>query len=178
MNPVAPTRKAPPLWFRGALVAGAFIAALAIAAMFVLTYEREHEPLRIGNRTFVIPPEQIVSARGEPDLFVRIRPPGKPFEIIYDQQSSGARDRLGVPRIFSINDQSGADTYYSRDQRTLAVCRRGSTPSAGCGTWINYAGVKWSVLFPDSHVRDADRITREASAILRRYDSRATRLMP
>ena len=172
------TKRDPPRWFKPVLFGGMLLVVVVLGMIAVLTVEADDDPLIVGERTFIVPPEHIISISREPPLFVRIKLPDRPFEIIHDARSDGLRDQTGVPHIFSINDQPGHDVWYGRDERTLFVCRRASSPFGGCGTWIRYGGAQWSVLFPESRVEDADRFAREAAVALRRYGSGSSRLIP
>jgi hypothetical protein len=154
------------------------VAVAALAGFGALLYDPPLQTLTVGQRSFVIPPADVSSRRRGPHLFIRVRPSGKPFELVHDSRLADARDETGVPHIFSVNDQGQHDVLYARDERSIVVCRRASSPAGGCGTWISYGGATWSILFPESRIGDADRFAREGVALLRKYDTRAITLVP
>jgi hypothetical protein len=159
-----------PRWFVPAL----YLGSATLAAILVFgTYldPTEVGPIRVGERYYLVPPAEISSVRSDPPLFIRISPPNKPFHIVRDEKSVHGRDSSGVPHIFSINDGAGHHVVYRRHGRSIVVCRRASNPAGGCGTWIDFGGGRWSVLFPESRAADADKFVREARNALRRYDS-------
>lgn len=164
-------RKETPLWFAPAVWGAMFVAVVAISILATFLYEPQHERVSVGSRTFVIPPEDLSSFTRDPNLFIRIKRAGKPYEIVHDARAAGRRDRAGVPHIFSVNDRGDHDLGYSRDGRSLVVCRRASSPAGGCGTWISYGGALWSVLLPEAHRGDADRLAQDSAELLRRYDT-------
>ena len=166
-----------PRWFVPVLFGGMLIAVAVLAGLGALLYDPAHETLKVGDRTFVIPPSEISSLTRDPHLFVRIRLPDRPFEIAHDARAASRRDRTGVPHIFSVNDHGEHDVWYARDGRSLVACRRATTPIGGCGTWVSYGGVTWSILFPESRIGEADSFAREAVDRLNRYDTSSRRLL-
>lgn len=173
-----PNRKGEaPRWFVPAVWCGMLLTVAALSGLAILFYDPQHETVAVGGRTYVVPPEHVSALTREPHLFIRIKPAGKPYEIVFDARAAGRRDGAGVPHIFSVNDHGGHGVWYSRDGRSLVVCRRASSPSAGCGTWIDYGGAVWSVLLPEARSGDADELARDATALLRRYDSRSPGLV-
>lgn len=164
--------KGPPRWFVPALFGGMFLAVVALVSFGSLLYEPTDESIQIGERTYLFPPAAVASIRRDPQLFIRVRPPDKPFELVHDARAIGRQSATGVPHIFSVNDHGEHDVWYSRDGRSLVLCRRASSPAGGCGTWINYGGAIWSVLFPESRRGNADEFAREATALLQKYDTR------
>lgn len=175
---MAEPRRSPPRWFVPGLFGIMFLAVAALAGLGALLYDPPHETVTIGERTFVIPPDDVSTLTRDPHLFVRIRVTDRPFEMVHDARAAGRHDRTGVPHIFSVNDRGEHDLRYGRDGRSLVVCKRASSPAGGCGTWINYGGAVWSILFPESRRGDADEFAREAAALLRKYDTRTNRLVP
>lgn len=170
----APNREPRP-WFVAALCA----AMLVAAAAFLWALQPGEPPadpaFAVGQRSYLIPPSQIISAMRDPHVFIRIAPPGRPFEIVHDGRAAGRRDPTGVPHIFSINDQGAHDVRYSRHGRWLVACRRASSPAGGCGTWMSYGGADWSVLFPESRAVETDSFVREARARLRSFETNGRR---
>jgi hypothetical protein len=144
----------------------------ALAGLGGLLHDRSLHSMEIGGRHYVFPPETVSSSTAGPPVFVRLRPGGGAFEIVHDGRLSGKHDRAGVPHIFSVNDHGGHDLVYARSNRSIVVCRRASSPTGGCGTWVQYGGVTWSVLFPESRAGEADEFARQAAAELRTYDTR------
>ncbi|HEX6374638.1 MAG TPA: hypothetical protein VFZ91_02850 [Allosphingosinicella sp.] len=175
---MAAPRRNPPRWFAPSIFAGLFLAVAALAGLGALLYEPDDEAVGIGDRTYVIPPADISSFTRDPHLFLRIKRADQPFEIVHDARGAGQRDRTGVPHIFSVNDQGHHDVWYARDERSTVVCRRAGSPVGGCGTWISYGGATWSILFPESRIGDADGFARQGTALLRKYDTRSSRIVP
>ena len=175
---MARSRRNPPRWFAPALFGGMVVAVAVMAGLGALLYDPLPGKVTIGARTYAFPEEHLSSAAGEPGSFVRIMPPGKAFEIVHNAAAAGMRDRTGVPHIFSINDRQQPDLSYHRVGHSLVLCRRASSPAAGCGTWIEYGGAVWSVLFPAALSNQADGFAREARAALRGYDVNSSRLLP
>ena len=172
------TRKNPPRWFVPTLLAGMLLAVAALVGTAALLYQPDHRVIAIGDRSYLIPPAEVSSFTRDPHLFIRIRPSDRPFEIVHDGRGKGRRDRTGVPHIFSVNDQGQDGVWYGRDERSMVVCRRASSPAAGCGTWINYGGATWSILLPESRIDDADSFARQATALLKKYDTRVRGALP
>lgn len=170
---MAPPRRDPPRWFAPSIFGGMFLAAAALAAVGALLYEPTDHTVDIGGRTYVIPPDDVSSLTLDPHLFIRIRRAGQPFEIVHDARGTGRRDRTGVPHIFSVNDQGQHGVWYARDERSTVVCRRASGSDGGCGTWISYGGVTWSILFPESLIEEADSFARRGTALLKKYDTKS-----
>lgn len=167
----------PPWWFRPAVFGTIILAVAALWALVARDGGSAAEPIEISGSSFLIPPAHHTAKGDEGALFVRIKPPGKLYEIVHDARSEGRHDRAGLPVIFSVNDHGEHDVRYVRIRRALVACRRASAPAAGCGTWIDYRGTVWSVLFPEAHIEDAERIARDASAVLGGYDARSRRLV-
>ena len=166
----------PPRWFKPA-VFGAMLATIVVVAAIAaeLGHDRA-KPVAAGERAFAIPAGHLSAVSHEEPLFVRVKPPGRAYEIVHDARAAGRHDRAGVPHIFSVNDGDGHDVRYRRVGRTLVACRRASAPIGGCGTWIDYGGATWAVLFPESRIGEAERFAREVPALLRSYDTRPLRL--
>ena len=175
---MARSRRMPPRWFAWALFGGMIVAVAAMAGLGALLYDPLPGKVTIGTRSYIFPAEHLSSDAGDLASFVRIRPPGKRFELVHAAQAAGLRDSTGVPHIFSINDRQQPDLTYHRAGHTLVLCRRASSPAAGCGTWIEYGGAVWSVLFPAALSNEAEGFVREAKAALRGYDVDGSRLLP
>lgn len=175
---MADSKRLPPRWFMPVLFVGMLLAVAGLVGLGALLYEPAQRPIAIGERTYLVPPAEISSFTRDPHLFIRIRPSGLPFEIVHDGRGEGRRDRAGLPHIFSVNDEGDQGLRYDRVERSPVVCRRASSPAGGCGTWIRYGGVAWSILFPESRVGDADRFARRAAALLKTYDTSVRGLLP
>jgi hypothetical protein len=175
---MAAPRRTPPRWFAPSVFAGLFLAVAALAGLSALLHQPPDHAVDIGDRTYVIPPADVSSFTLDPHLFVRIRRADLPFEIVHDARGAGQRDRTGVPHIFSVNDQGQPGVWYARDELSTVVCRRASSPAGGCGTWISYGGVTWSILFPESRIGDADSFARQGTALLKKYDTKSSLMIP
>lgn len=160
----------PPAWFIPAIFGTALLAVLALVGLGAVLYEREHQPIKIGERSFAFPAENRSSLSLEPHVFVRTKPADAKFELVYDSRIAGQSDRIGVPLIFSVNDGAQTAVRYSRRGRSIIVCRRASSPAGVCGTWISYGGAIWSILFPEGLEQKGDSFARQGLAYLRRSD--------
>lgn len=172
------SRKSPPRWFAPALFGAMLLAVAGLTALVAWLYDPPNAAVRIGARAYVVPPSALSSLTPGPPAFVRIRPPGKAFEIVHDARAAGRRDPAGMPHIFSVNDNGPHEIRYDRKGRYLIACRRAGAPFGGCGTWIDHDGTTWSVLFPESRIADAEKFAREATLLLRKYDTRPSGLLP
>lgn len=175
MVPVTSKR---PWWFAPVLLSGMVIAMAGLVGLGSLLYSPVRGQIEIGNRSYLVPPGEISVVRQDSSTFIRISPPGKAFHIVHDSSSASEHDSTGIPKIFSVNDGADPSIMYRRYGRSIVVCRRASSPTGGCGTWIDYGGANWSVLFPEVRARDADKFVREATGALQRYDTRHRRLVP
>lgn len=175
---MAPARNNPPLWFAPVLFGGMLLALFALVGLGALLYKPANRAIPVGDRSYLIPPAEISSFTADPHLFIRIRPSGQPFEIVHDSRGAGQLDRAGVPHIFSVNDAGGNDVRYARDNRSVVVCRGASSQVGGCGTWISYGGVTWSILLPEGRIGDADSFARRAAALLKKYDTKVRGVLP
>ena len=124
----------------------------------------------VGERTYLVPPDQIVSRTEDPHTFIRIKHPEAPFELIYDSRSEHKRDEQGRPLIFGLNDENVPDIHYYRTTDRVVVCRRAVHPNGGCGTKVNYGGANWSILYPDSLLGETETLVRQAATLLKEYD--------
>lgn len=167
----------PPRWFIPAIIVGGLVALAGLVAMGYYLYDPPNEPIAIGERSYLIPPSDLAAYRQGPPMFVRVRPSGEPFDIVHDGRLEAQSDGKGLPFIFSVNDRPSSDVTYSRHGRSVVLCRRASSPSGGCGTWVSYGGRTWAILFPEARASDADQFVTRATALLRRYDSQVRGLL-
>jgi hypothetical protein len=129
------------------------------------------EVFMVDGRTYTVPSRHLRSSGREPHVFMRIKHPDRPYELVYDSRAPGAQQGPGVPRLFSVNDeeQSGVE-YYPGPGGTI-VCRRAVHPKGGCGMRLEHGGVEWTLLFPVARTGEAASFKREATALLDRYRS-------
>lgn len=175
---MARTRTDPPRWFGPTLFGAMLLAVAGLTGLVAWLYVSPNETVKVGTRTFVIPPSALAELTPDPVQLVRIRPPGKAFEIVHDGRAVGRRDRTGVPHIFSINDGEAPDVRYGRKGRYLVLCRRSTSADGACGTWIDHGGAYWSVLFPEGRRSEAETFAREAALLLRKYDTQVRGVLP
>ena len=174
---MAVSRTRPPRWFGPILLLGMLFAVAGLVGMGMLLYQPTDGHITIGDRKYEVPSAEVSMIRHEPSMFLRVRPSGKPFLLVHDQRSADARHPTGMPYIFAVNDGAGQDVVYGRRGRSIVACRRASSPAGGCGTWIEYGGTTWSVLFPEARAGEADKFVGEAIAALKRYDTSHRRLI-
>lgn len=145
---------------------------LSIAALLILVAcggGSGYEQLAIDGTTYSIPSAHISSINREPHIFVRVKNPGAPFQLVYDSRAVGAQSGPGIPRIFSINDEGQTGVEYHDAPSGLIVCRKAVHPNGGCGTRLVHRGAEWAVLFPINRLPQAARITADAATLLDRY---------
>lgn len=127
------------------------------------------EAFVLDGKTYSMPSEHVTSSTREPHMFVRIKNPDKPYELVYDSRSQGAEHGPGVPKLFSVNDEDQSGVEYHRGSNRTIVCRRAVAPEGGCGVRVNHEGTEWTVLFPVAHLGQAARLERDALALLEQY---------
>jgi hypothetical protein len=122
----------------------------------------------VGDAEYKVPAAHVQSFSRAPHQFVRIKPPGQPFDLVYDSRLS-PQARNGWPMIFSVND--GSSPYVERRDSVgqKIVCRRAAAPASICGLALEDAGVKWSVLFAREHIPAAGKLFARASKQLQEY---------
>ena len=166
-------RRKQPRWFMPAVLAGMVVSVAGLAALGSVLYQPQHEPIVVGQRTFIIPPENVAELTRDPHLFIRIDSPGAHFEIVHDAVVHPSPS----PHLVAIEGGDPTQVRHLRSGRSLVTCRSSLAPDSACSTWINYGGATWAVTFAESHVGDADAFVREATTLLRRYDSQSGRLV-
>lgn len=124
---------------------------------------------RLQGHAYAVPAAHIQALRMQPDAFVRIKPPGTLFDLVYDSRSQAAVDRSGAPQVFSVNDGDYPEIDYFAGREGPVVCRRAAAPRGGCGMRIRHGDADWSVLFPRGGLAAAGDIAREAQAALEAY---------
>ena len=129
--------------------------------------------MKIGDRTYLVPPGHLASRTVDPHTFIRIAPPDAPFDIVYDSRSEHERDKRGRPRIFGLNDEKAPDIVYYRTSNRLVVCRRAVHPKSGCGTKVKYGGANWSILYPEGRIGETEKLVQQAVSLLRGYERQA-----
>lgn len=141
---------------------------LAVSACGPETTER----LTAGSRTYAIPSRHISTVTREPHVFVRIKHPERPYDLVYDSRTQGATDAAGAPVIFSINDGQSPGIERYRSGVGIITCRRAVNPRGGCGVKLTHGSNEWSLLFPEKRLQDAERFTRDAASLLNQYEIR------
>lgn len=127
--------------------------------------------LSLGEANYRVPDEHIVSVSSEPHQLVRIKPPERSFELVYDSRTAGQTDRFGWPAIFGLNDERApnVDRYARGD--LVVVCQRAPSPKGGCGLKVKHRGAEWTVLFPNAQAPAAHLIRQRALAVLAGYQA-------
>lgn len=103
-------------------------------------------------------------------LFVRVRPPGGRFELVYDARL-GQRPG-GESRFFGVNDEGYSGVVRVRTPAGDVICRRASAPNGGCARRLWVRGVPWALHFPEDLMGAHSAFTAEARRFL---DQRRTR---
>ncbi len=127
--------------------------------------------LKVGDAVYRVPASQIRSLTEGPHQFVRIKPPDRNFELIYDSRTAVKADRFGWPVIFSLNDERAPNIHRHVRGDLNVVCRQAVHPNGGCGVKVAHRGAQWSVLFPDAHLEEARVIRQRALAALTGYEA-------
>lgn len=127
--------------------------------------------LSLGEATYRVPDAHIRSVTREPHQFVRIKPPERNFELIYDSRTAGRGDRFGFPVIFSLNDKSAPSIDRHLRGDLMVVCRQAVNPRGGCGLKVRHNGAEWAVLFANAQSDAAHAIRQEALAALSEYQA-------
>jgi hypothetical protein len=151
---------------------GVSLAMIAAAAGCVPGASADTKVSVAGVR-YQFPAAHVISSTQDPHLFVRIRPPGESFELIYDSRSASQVDASGWPVIFSLNHSQVPSIYRSLQERVRVVCRQAPSPIGGCGIRVEHRGAQWSVLFSTSEAQTAAILHDRALAVLATYVSQA-----
>lgn len=126
-----------------------------------------------GRLTYVVPARHVLSFRTDDDnhQFVRLKFDDFSAEMIFDSSSIDEYDRVGAPRVFSINDRDYPNLeYFDRSDRVV-VCRTGMAAQTGCGTRFQHQGNDVALIFPVARKEQADELVLKAIQILDRYAS-------
>lgn len=143
----------------------------ALLLMLAACGRAELETLNVEGRAYAVPSGHISSLTREPHVFLRVKPPETRFSLVYDSRAVGAQSGPGVPRIFSVNDEGQTGVEYHQRGESLVVCRKAVHPNGGCGTMVDHDGAQWAVLFPLERLPEAEKLAREAVAMLDEYSA-------
>jgi hypothetical protein len=127
--------------------------------------------ITLGGASYQVPDAHIRSSTEEPHQFVRIKPPERSFELIYDSRTAGQTDRFGFPVIFSLNDEKAPNIDRHVRGDFMVVCRQAVNPRGGCGLKVSHGGAEWAVLFPNAQSDAANAIREQALATLAAYEA-------
>ncbi|HVL29976.1 MAG TPA: hypothetical protein VM326_04575 [Sphingomicrobium sp.] len=131
--------------------------------------DAQHLPLVIDGAVYAVPESHVQSRADAPFRFVRIKPPDRPFELVFDSRSLKRTDRNGWPVIFSLNDGTAPNIDYAESGDIKIVCVRASAPGGGCGFKLSDQGTEWTVFFPQMLLSSAGKIQEEAVLQLQTY---------
>jgi hypothetical protein len=127
--------------------------------------------LDIGGASYSFPASHVRSVTNEDEdhRFVRVRPPERNFDLIYDSRIAGKSDLEDWPQVFSLNDEGkpNVDRHVVGDLKL--VCRRAVNPRSGCGIEVRHRGIVWNAVFPRKYKMEAKTIEREALVLLGSY---------
>jgi hypothetical protein len=146
---------------------------LGVGALAACSPMKSSEILEVEGVVYALPSGQ-VEARvrpGEGKPFIRVRPDGEIFDLIYYTRAKQMRNEAGqnVPLISRITDHPSPSPFrYSAFPAGVTVCRD-DYPFYSCGLVIDDASVRWSVLFGRKHVADSEAIRAAAARVLRAY---------
>lgn len=129
------------------------------------------EAFAVEGRIYSVPSDHLRSSSRDPHLFVRIKHPDRPYDLVYDARSARAHQWPGVPRLFSINEENPSAVEYRRGPGGTIGCRKATPPKGGCGLRVEHRGVEWTLLFPIARVDEAEAFHRDAVALLDQYSS-------
>lgn len=121
--------------------------------------------------SYELPAAHVRALTLDPHQFVRMKPPGVSFELIYDSRSAMQVDARGWPVIFSLNDGRAPGIHRYSQEGVRVVCRRATNPLGGCGIRVEHRGANWTVLFPISEKQSADTLLDSARGVLDDYAS-------
>lgn len=125
--------------------------------------------ISLGEARYSVPDSHIISASREPHQFVRIKPPDREFELLYDSRTASQSDQFGWPVIFSLNDGRAPNIKRHALGDLVVVCREAVNPKSGCGIRVGHAGAEWTVLFAVGRLNEARVIRQRALAALNAY---------
>lgn len=146
----------------------------AMLALFATAACGEGPPRQyeIGSATYSIPAAETLSVRTDPKFFIRISPPERSYDLIFDARLVDQVDSRGNPVIFSISDSPDQQLRYFRSEEGMIVCRNRAHPYGGCGASLEAAGATWSVLIPPARLAHAEEIIEQAGSDLKSYRMR------
>lgn len=142
---------------------------IAMSVLGTACETRSVETFTVDGKTYSVPSSHLSSSSREPHLFVRIKHPDKPYDLVYDGRAPGAQLGPGVPRLFSINDEDQSGVEYSDLPDGMLVCRKAVHPKGGCGLRFRHLDVEWILLFPIARAGEANSFKRDAAALLDDY---------
>ena len=86
------------------------------------------ERLTVGGTLYAIPSAHVSTVTRSPHVFVRVKHPERPYDLVFDSRTQGATDPNGAPVIFSINDGQSPGVHYHRSAAGTVICRRAVNP--------------------------------------------------
>ena len=146
------------------------VLVLPLALAACASGETPITTISLGDATYRVPDAHILSVSREPHQFVRIKPPERTFELVYDSRTAAQTDRFGWPVIFSLNDER-APNIDRHGGDLMVVCREAVNPRGGCGLKVTHRGAEWTVLFPRAQFAAAHVIRQRALAVLADYEA-------
>jgi len=147
--------------------------ALFVALSFCGACSRmEDKKLAAGGVNYTFPASHIhgFTSPNDGHPYVRLRPPGQPFDLIYSEFSKYRTNQQGkdMPLVTGINDRSKSNFTTTSFPGGPTVCRS-DQPYYSCGFHLDDDGVPWSVIFNKDQVRNSEAIRAAAESILRSY---------
>lgn len=125
--------------------------------------------VQIGEKQYIVPSTHVSSVLREPHQFIRVRPPEREFDLVYDSRLAGRSNQHAFPVIFSVNDEQAPDVEHHTIEGLTVVCRRAVHPQGGCGMKLQHHSVEWAVLFPFARRSEASVIRGRALEALNAY---------
>lgn len=102
--------------------------------------------------------------------FIRLEPPGESFLLVKDEGADRKQEATGKTIISKINSSRFRKVEEFYRDGIQVFCKE--SPFFSCGTQIEDQGIKWSVIFNRSDVKNVANIKDRAQRVLMRYRGR------
>lgn len=148
------------------------LLALVIVVVAGGCSRMEEKQLSVGSVTYAFPADHIEAFTnpGEGEPYVRLRPPGSQYDLIYSARARYRTNWTGedTPLVSSINDHRSRKFEQFGSPNAIIVCRS-DQPFYSCGLQIVDNVVVWSVVFNRDQVPNGDMIRESAAKTLKTY---------
>jgi len=123
------------------------------------------EVFKARDVSYRFPAAVVVSMTTSPHRFIRVSPPGEPFDLVFDSRIDGQVDRKGQAKIFSISDGPLFAKTYRPTPAGVVACRPGAAKIT-CGMALSVGGEHWSMIFAPASKPAAVAMSRRAKAYI------------